>query len=94
MVFKSEKVKNSLSKKGFVWEPGDHNFYVLHVDGVRTHIRTKVSHCGRDINDYLIDKMKKQVCLSKNDFLDLINCPLSKEQYIEKMKINGHIVNT
>lgn len=82
----SRKVESSLLKKGFVQEPGDHKFFYLYVDGKRTGIRTKTSHCGQEINDYLIRQMSRQVQLDKSDFLDLVNCPLSKEKYVQILK--------
>lgn len=88
---KSNEVEKSLKKKGFIEEPGDHKFFVLYIDGKRTNIRTKTSHCGQDINDHLINKMKKQVHLEKKDFLDLIKCPLSKEKYKNMMIQGGYV---
>ncbi|SFJ25735.1 hypothetical protein SAMN02910355_1829 [Terrisporobacter glycolicus] len=86
MVFSSNKVESSLKKKGFIQEPGDHKYFVFYCDGKRSKIRTKVSHNGQDIGDSLIKCMSKQVHLNKSDFADLINCPLSKEEYTKKMK--------
>lgn len=42
---------------------------------------TKLSHGKSEISDPLIVLMAKQVNLSKNQFMDLVNCPLSKEEY-------------
>ena len=85
MVFKTAKVEQSLKKKGFQLQPADHRYLVLYYRGKRTKIRTKVSHNGQDINDFLINQMSKQVHLCKEDFIDLINCPLSQEEYLQKM---------
>ena len=84
--FKPNKVESSLKKKGFKQKPGDHRYFYYYNNGVLTDVRTKTSHCGQDINDYLINKMAKQVHLSKDDFIDLINCPLSKEEYAKKLR--------
>lgn len=86
-VFKSRKVVSSLKRKGFIEEPGDHMTYTLcDENGQLTSIWTKVSHNGQDIDRYLIKQMSRQTRLSKEDFEDLINCPLSKEMYIKKLK--------
>jgi hypothetical protein len=37
--------------------------------------------------------MKKQCFLSKEDFLDLANCPLSQEQYVQKLADSGVLIN-
>lgn len=90
-VFKATKVANALKSKGFIEEPTDHRSFVFYYKGKRTKIRTKTSNNGQDINDHLIDKMKKQTHLSKADFCDLINCPLKEPEYINKLKSQGII---
>lgn len=91
MAFNSNKVERSLKKKGFKQEPGDHKYFVFYYNGKRSNIKTKVSHCGQDIGDSLIKCMSKQVHLSKTDFENLINCPLSKEEYTKKMEDEKNI---
>lgn len=90
-VLDPEKVKSSLLKKGFTEENGDHHFYILFIGGKQTIVRTKVSHNKQDIGDGLISAMSKQLFLKKKQFLDLINCPLSKEKYIKILKNKGKI---
>ena len=91
MVFKSQKVEKSLKRKGFKEEPRDHKYFVFYNNGKKTRIKTKVSHCGQEINDYLIDQMKKQLHLNKSQFEDLINCPLSEEDYKAILKAQNII---
>lgn len=86
MVFKDFEVKRSLTKKGFKKEPEDHWYYVLYVDGKRTKVKTHTSHCGQDIGEHLINAMKKQLHLNKKEFADLINCPLSYEEYVSILR--------
>lgn len=88
---RTDKIKSSLTKKGFVAENGDHKFYTLYCDGKKTQIYTKVSHGKTEVGEPLIGKMAKQVRLSKLQFADLINCPLSKEEYMQMMKEQGYI---
>lgn len=84
---KSTQVEKALLKKGFKREPGDHRFYFLYDDsGKRTSVRTKVSHNQQEINDYLANCMKKQLHLSKDEFNDLVKCPLKYEQYLRLLK--------
>ena len=87
-VFKDKKVRQSLEKKGFKNEPNKHhNYYYLYdLNGKRTAINTHTSRNGQDIDDYLIRQMSKQLKLSKDEFIDLINCPLSREMYISLLK--------
>ncbi len=65
----------------------NHRFYFLYDDsGKRTSVRTKVSHNQQEINDYLANCMKKQLHLSKDEFNDLVKCPLKYEQYLRLLK--------
>lgn len=88
-VYKDQKVRASLKKKGFVEEPTDHNFFFLYVDGKRTIVNTHTSFNHQDIDEYLIDKMKKQLHLNKKQFMNLINCPLKYDEYIKILESLG-----
>ena len=50
---------------------------------------TKISHGNKDIGNFLIKQMSFQCHLDKNDFMDLSNCPLSKEDYLAILKEKG-----
>lgn len=88
---KTDKIESSLVKKGFSAENGDHKYYILYCNGKKTQIFTKVSHGKPEIGEPLLGKMAKQVRLSKKDFADLIECPLSKERYMQMMKDQGYV---
>lgn len=91
-VFSATKVQASLLKKGFTSNNGDHINYYFKYNGKKTAIRTKVSHNGSDIDDNLCSCMAKQTRLTNNQFKDLINCPLTKEEYERILLSNGLIV--
>jgi len=40
----------------------------------------------KDLGDSLIAQMSRQIGLSKGKFLDLVDCPLSREQYDSILK--------
>ena len=83
-VLNKKKVEKGLKKKGFKLASGDHRYLVLFVGDKETSIRTKISHGStKDIDNYLISKMSQQTYLSKNEFMDLINCPLSQKKYLK-----------
>jgi predicted RNA binding protein YcfA (HicA-like mRNA interferase family) len=86
--FKATKVKKALEKKGFEKKNGDHNYYEFWHKG-KLVVSTKTSHNNQDIGDSLIGMMSRQVQLEKKQFLDLINCPLSKEDYIKILERKG-----
>ena len=84
---KARDVKANLPKKGFVEDRSrDHINYWYQPEGKKTVIKTKISHSANDIGDSLIGKMSRQTHLDKQQFLDLVNCPLSKEDYYEIVK--------
>ena len=88
--FKSKQVEKALEKKGFIKVVTHHKrFYFNNNEGKRTEVRTYISHGKKEINDYLIESMSKQTKLSKEQFINLINCPLSKDEYIEILKAQG-----
>lgn len=92
---KSE-VEASLLKKGFKpTHPGsDHNWFVYADAAGKKAIgaRTKTSHGrGFDLDDYLLGQMARQVGLTKKQFLELVDCPLSREAYEKLLKAAGKL---
>jgi predicted RNA binding protein YcfA (HicA-like mRNA interferase family) len=87
---KAREVISSLRKKGFRQSEGDHTYFVLYVNDKKTSIRTKVSHGGAEIDDYLLNMMSLQVKLEKKQFMDLINCPLSAQGYLKILETQGY----
>lgn len=90
-VLDSRKTFTNLKKKGFVEEENkspDHKRLVLEHKG-KFVASTKISHNGQDIGDSLIKHMHLQCHLSKQEFLDLAKCPMSKEQYFKILSDQG-----
>lgn len=88
MVFDSRKVEKSLKKKGFKNRDSHHKIFEFYYEN-KLVAWTKLSHNGQDIGDNLISAMSRQCKLTKNDFVDLIKCPLSQEVYTEKLEEQG-----
>jgi hypothetical protein len=89
------KVESALKSKGFEQIEGDHHFFVyLTVDGRKTTAKTKTSHTPKmkDIPDTLLGLMAKQCHLTKNEFLKLVDCTLSREGYEEILR-SKNIIN-
>jgi predicted RNA binding protein YcfA (HicA-like mRNA interferase family) len=76
---KTRDIRSALAKKGFEEVDTDHHIYIYIFEGKKTGIKTKVSHSSKEIGDPLISEMKKQLKLSKSQFIELVNCPLTKE---------------
>ena len=84
-VLDSQKTYKNLIKKGFIDSPHksvNHKYLELFHNG-KLVLYTKISHGNKDLGDHLIKHMSVQCHLNKNDFMDLSNCPLSREDYFE-----------
>ncbi len=86
---KHREIRSSLESKGFEIEEDRKHLFFVYVDkeGKTTTARTMMSHgsSGDDIGDNLLARMARQVLLSRSDFLKLIDCPMSQEEYDEKV---------
>lgn len=90
----SKKSLQNLKNKGFVDaenKGNDHIRVEFWYNGRLTRAKTKFSHSAKDIDDYLIGLMSKQVCLTKRQFIDLAKCPLSQEEFIVILRNQGFI---
>lgn len=94
---KSMKAKKALLRKGFKEAKGDHYFLIYYHDGLKTDIRTKISRDHSELNEWLIAQMKKQICLSKTEFIGVVDCSISKEKlqqiYLKMGKIEKTTLN-
>jgi hypothetical protein len=94
MALDKNKTYKNLKKKGFadsVNHSGDHKYLEYFVDG-KLILYTKISHgSSKDLDDYLIRQMSNQCKLTKQQFSDLANCPLSSEEYIKILKEKGEL---
>lgn len=86
---KARDVIAGLTQKGFQAKENDHTFLHLFVDGRKTAVYTKVSHGEKEIGDKLLGLMARQIRLSRREFLDLIECPLSHDAYIVLLRNKG-----
>jgi predicted RNA binding protein YcfA (HicA-like mRNA interferase family) len=88
--FSARQTRGSLLKKGFSQLEGDHHQYVF-IHGGKIVTRTKMSHNDQEINNSLISKMHKQCQISKKDFIGLVDCSVSGEDYATLLKEQGLI---
>lgn len=86
-------VEAALEAKGFAPSEGDHHFFVYWTkNGKKTRARTKTSHTPKmkDISDSLLGQMAKQLRLdTKAQFLQLVDCPMSREDYEQLLQAKG-----
>ncbi len=92
-VYKTKDICSALKKKGFSEDTDSHHiYYRLFYNGKKTEVHTFISHGLPEYGDSLIGKMKKQLCLqSKTEFQNLIECPMTKEEYINLLIQRGNI---
>jgi len=88
---KGRDIDAALRQKGFRRDPkGDHVFYYFG----DTTITTKMSHgmLGSSLSAKLIGEMARQLHLTKKQFLELIDCTMTKEMYREILHEKGDAV--
>lgn len=93
-VLDAKKTYRNLKSKGFtdsLNKSGDHKYIEFFYEG-KLLLYTKISHGASDLGDYLIKQMAEQCKLDKKDFMDLANCPLSMEEYIQRLVAKGLII--
>lgn len=79
-------VERALLDKGMERDESHHHMFSKKIDGV-THLVTRVSHGSKEINDHLGGLMGKQLCLQLREFWDLVDCPLSEEDWVDLVRI-------
>ncbi|MEC4895386.1 MAG: hypothetical protein SAL07_22340 [Oscillatoria sp. PMC 1051.18] len=88
------KVESALQAKGFQQSEKHHHYFVYYTtDGKKTTAKTKTSHTKKmkDIPDNLLSQMAKQCQITKQEFLDLVDCSLSRDKY-EKILQDREII--
>lgn len=89
MARERKKVEAALKTKGFRTKEGDHHYFIFYSrEDKKTIIKTKTSHSPKTktLGDPLISAMAKQCFLTKDEFLDLVDCPMTQEVYEQKMR--------
>lgn len=85
-------IESALEKKGFRRFENDHTWFVYFTeDGKKTTRRTKTSHgaSGSSIGQPLLGMMAKQCGLATAEFLELVDCPRTRESYQELLAERG-----
>lgn len=87
-------IESVLLSKGFEKDERHHHFFLYRTkDGRLSSIRTKTSHTAgmKSIGAPLLGHMARQCGLLKSQFMDLVDCPLSRDDYEALLKNGGHI---
>lgn len=85
MTLGKRRVVSALQKKGFEKDVDGKHIVLMYrtLDGDLSGIKTHVSHGSRpkDLNDYLIGQMARQVKLPKKSFEQLVLYPMKQPEY-------------
>jgi hypothetical protein len=85
-VRRAAQVHDALTRKGMVADDGTHHVMLkLTVDGHATAV-TRISHGTREIDEGLGKLMARQCYLQLREFWDLVDCPMSAEAWVAKVK--------
>lgn len=87
-------VEAALERKGFSRTEGDHHFFIYYtIEGLKTSVRTKVSHGTKykTIDDGLVSLMAKQCGLTSPQFKQLVECPLDRTKYETILVDSGRV---
>ena len=75
-------MESGLKRKGFVPSDGKHPVVTYATeDGKKTSVRTHFSHSDRKMDRYRLRQMAQQVGLTVDQFVDLIDCPMTRETF-------------
>lgn len=86
------EIEAALAAKGFELRKTHHRYYTyVAPDGTKSEAVTHVSHGAKEVGDTLLGQMARQCCLTKKDFLRLVDCPLSREDYEALLTEGGHL---
>jgi hypothetical protein len=87
------EVNAGLLNKGFRPRESDHNIFIYwSLDGKKTMAKTTTSlGRGFDIDDGLLSQMARQCGITKKHFLELVDCPLNREDYEKLLRQSGKL---
>jgi hypothetical protein len=90
----SRDIERALLAKGFRHQMSDHRRLILYSGDRMTSVRTKISHSAKDYGDDLLGAIQKQLRLQgeKRKFQDLLECPMSGEDYLAYLTKKGEVV--
>lgn len=85
-VLSQNEVERGLRRKGFKISNTDHRYYIHNINE-KGEAATFLSHGkNHDIGAPLLGAMAKELGNNGSEFIDLVRCPLSTEDYLAKKK--------
>lgn len=81
-----DEIKAGLGRKGFCRSHTDHRYFVLYVNRMKE-AATFLSHGkNQDIGAPLLNAMAKELGLTTREFVDLVKCSFSTEEFLAAKK--------
>ena len=90
-VRETSTIRAALGNKGFRKVEKHHEMLWYYVGERKTSVRTRISHGAQEYGDALLGQMARQLQLCKGDLLALIDCPMTKEAYLEVLTKSGSV---
>ena len=92
MPHKIRDVVKSLLKKGFVETEGSrHRKFTFKVGEDKSPVFTVISHGDTELRDTLTGIVARQLHLNSRQFDELVQCPLSRDEYTSLLRQKGVI---
>lgn len=88
---KRNKLDSQLKRKGFISAERDHTFYFLYYKNQKTSVYTKLSHGINEYGNNLLSQMARQLSLTNSEFENFLECPMTYDNLIERLKERGRI---
>jgi hypothetical protein len=88
---KTKAIRAALLKKGFIAADTHHEMFWLLVDGMKTAVRTRISHGAKEYGDELLALVARQIGLNKRELYRLIDCPLDREKLRDLLIERGKV---
>jgi len=90
---RTKALVSALLRKGFRQHSSHHTFYWLYDGEKKTSVKTRVSHGLSEYGDSLLAQVRKQLCLdTKMQLLDLVECPISQQDYLRILVQKGVVI--
>jgi hypothetical protein len=87
----NHSILKALRRKGFSSKMSGHIKLTFRYCGKDTSIRTWISHGKKEIGDRLLGIMAEQLSLSRQQFNDLIDCPLGEDELVALYEEKGFL---
>ena len=84
-------VETSLEKKGFKRDKTHHFMFWFFYYNKKSSVRTRTSNDEREFDEKLLAERKKQMKLTKKQFIRFIECPLDGCEYAKILLEKGDV---